>query len=141
MAQKHLPDHWIEKLLVDLSVGDWRNGHFDHQAVRFFTAWAKAEGGKATWNPLNTTDHIQDAWGRWQGTDLNSVTVANYNNPWQGIMATAATLLQSANFTGIVADLRAVSFTAEEIVNRNTGEIHVWGTSPTLMLEVLQEIP
>ncbi len=141
MPQTHLPDHWIEKICALLSIPGWRTGDFNHEAVRFFTAWARAEGGKAKWNPLNTTDHIEDAWGHWQGTDLNSVTVANYDTPWQGIVATAATLLQSANFTGIVADLRAATFTAEEIVNRNSGEIHVWGTSPHLMLEVLAEIP
>lgn len=141
MSGTHLPEHWIEKLCVDLSIPGWLTGDFPHEVVRFFTAWEKAEGGKATWNPINTTDHIQDAWGRWQGTDLNSVTVANYNHPWQGIMATAATLLQSANFVNIVADLRAGTFTAEEIVNRNSGEIHIWGTSPTLMLEVLANTP
>lgn len=141
MAQKHLPQHWIEKVCVLLSIPGWLTGEYPHQVMRFFTAWAQAEGGKAQWNPINTTDHISDAWGPWQGTDLNSVTVANYDNPWQGIVATAATLLQSANFAGIVADLRSGNYTAEQIVQRNSGEIHIWGTSPTLMLEVLANTP
>jgi hypothetical protein len=140
-AQTHLPQHWIEKVAVLLSVPGALAGELAHETVRFFTAWAKAEGGTATWNPLNTTNHISDAWGAWQGKDYNRITVANYGHPWQGIVATAATLLQSKNFAGIVADLRAnPQYTAEEIVNRNAVGLRDWGTSPTLMREVLTEI-
>ena len=143
MSQSHLPEHWIEKLCVALSIPGWLTGDFPHEVERFFTAWERAEGGDAEWNPLNTTDHITDAWGPWQGSDYNRITVANYKHPWQGIAATAATILQSSNFSGILADLRATSPTwkAEEIVKRNAGEIKEWGTSPTLMLEILTTTP
>lgn len=140
MTQSHLPQNWIQKLCVMLSIGDWIHGNFSHEAIRFFTAWAKAEGGTAEWNPLNTTDHIADAWGQWQGSDYNRITVSNFLHPWQGIAATGATILQSSSFDGILADLRADKYTAEQIVQRNTAEIKTWGTNPTLVLEVLKDV-
>jgi len=141
VAQTHLPQHWIEKVCALLSVDGWLTGEIPHEVKRFFTAWAKSEGGTAAWNPLNTTDHISDAWGQWYTADFNRITVANYKSPWQGIVATAATMLQSTTFATIVEDVRTAKttkITAEQIVQRNENAIKQWGTDPKLMLAVLQ---
>lgn len=144
MSGKHLPDHWIQKGMVMLSIPGWLKGHFYHQVVRFFEAWQQAEGGSAEWDPLNTTDHIEDAWGHWYGPDYNSTGVVNYETPWKGIVGTFATMLESDVFSQIVADLRVAEtngWTAEQLVNRNATKIHEWGTNPSLMLEVLKTTP
>lgn len=144
MSSTHLPQNWIQKVMVNLSIPGWISGHFDHQIIRFFTAWAQAEGGNAEWDPLNTTDHISDAWGAWYGPDYNSTGVVNYETPWKGIVGTYATMLESPVFTQIVSDLRvaeANAYTAEQLVERNKGAIHTWGTNPDLILEILKTTP
>jgi len=141
VSAHHLPQNWIEKLCVHLSIPGWMQGKFPHQTVRFFEAWAQAEGGSAEWNPLNTTNHVKDAWGPWQGADYNRITVANYKTPFDGIAATAATLLHSTTWTNLLADLRANTYKAEDLVKRNEGEIREWGTNPDLMLEILGTTP
>jgi hypothetical protein len=139
----HLPDHWVQKVMVDLSIPGWLTGVFPHQVLRFFTAWAEAEGGGDQWDPINTTDHLSDSFGKWQGVDWNSIGVGNYTTPFHGIVATSATLLENTAFAGIVSDLRLaeqLALTAEEIVNRNSAAIKTWGTNPTTMLSVLKTI-
>lgn len=143
MSGTHLPDNWIQKLCVDLGITGWLNGVFPHQVVRLFTAWAQAEGGTATWNPLNATNHASDAFGAWQNADYNSIGVCNYKTPWRGIMVTAATLLEGP-YAGIVAALRNAEgsgATAEQIVNANASEFRTWGTNPTTILAVLKTTP
>ena len=138
MAQTHLPEKWIERVRACLEIPQ------DHETYRFFEAWARAEGGTARWNPLNTTDHIRsDANGEWQGSDYNTIGVCNYNKAWQGVLATVDTLEQTL-FADLVVALRqaqANGQTAEKIVSANSAAIKTWGTSPTLMLEVLKAIP
>lgn len=141
MSQKHLPQNWIQKLCVELSVTGWITGNFPHEAVRLFTAWAQAEGGTAQWNPLNTTDHVSDGFGAWQAADYNSVGVCNFNNPWQGIAATAATFLSNQAFTVLLEAIRALGTsgkTAEQIVQGHETAIKTWGTNPNTILEVLK---
>lgn len=140
----HLPSHWIEKLCAILSVDGWRTGVFPHQVTRFFTAWAQAEGGTAAWNPLNTTEHVHSTdFGDWQTSpDYNSVGVANYKTQALGIMATSVTLL-AGRFDSLLGDLRTADTTgatAEDLVKGHEVEIKTWGTSPTLMLEVLKTV-
>lgn len=144
MSQKHLPQNWIQKLCVQLSVQGWTTGTFPHQIVRLFTAWAQAEGGTAQWNPLNTTDHVTDAFGAWQGPDYNSVGVCNFNNPWQGIAATAATFLSNTAFALLLEAIRNAETsgqTAEQIVQGHETAIKTWGTSPATILAVLKTTP
>lgn len=144
MSQTHLPQNWIQKVMVLLSIPGWISGHYYHQIVRFFEAWAQAEGGTAEWDPLNTTDHISDAWGPWYIKDYNSTGVVNYESPWKGIVGTAATLLESTVFQAIVQDLRTAEgnkLTAEQLVNRHKDAIHTWGTNPDLMLQILKTTP
>jgi hypothetical protein len=49
-------------------------------------AWRQHEGGKATYNPFNTTQKASGA------TNYNSVGVKNYLNREQGLKATVDTL-------------------------------------------------
>jgi hypothetical protein len=138
----HLPQNWIQKLCVALSVDGWQTSAYPNQVVRLFKAWAQAEGGNATWNPLNSTDHVHSAEGAWQGTDYNSVGVCNYLKPYYGIAATAGLLL-GGNYDALVADLRTAATsgkTAEQIVKDNAALFTLWGTGPKLVLEVLATI-
>ena len=137
MSQTHLPEKWIERLRAMLEIPQ------DHQTYRFFQAQQRAEGGLARWNPLNTTNHVHsDATGDWQGADYNSIGVCNYVKAYQGILATADTFMQAA-FHDLLVALRgaqASGQTAEQIVAANQTAIKTWGTSPSLMLDVLKTI-
>lgn len=120
----HLPFMWRFRLLAAIHArGVWQNR-------RLLAAWARAEGGSAGFNPLNTTQP-------WPGaTDYNSVGVKNYPNGAAGIAATAATLV-NGHYNGIVADLRVGKLPAEEIVRRNASEFDTWGTGAGNVLRVL----
>lgn len=139
-AQTHYPEKWIERMCSMLEIP------VSHEIVRLFTAWAKAEGGNARWNPLNTVDHIHSqSFSDWQSSpDYNSTGVCNYNHPWQGIVAHVDTFEQSAWANMLIAlrHAKANDTTAEEIVNQfgNTIKTH-WGTSPALMSEILKNLP
>lgn len=82
-------------------------------------AWHKAEGGTATWNPLNTT---QGAPG---STDYNSVGVKNYPNEAIGVSATIKTLT-NGNYPGILKALRAEAFDIQALAQ--AVDSSVWGT-------------
>lgn len=68
-------------------------------ALTFLRAWRQAEGGKATYNPFNTT------WKKPGTTNYNSHGVKNYPDPATGLSATVKTLL-AGSYTGIVDALR-----------------------------------
>jgi hypothetical protein len=68
--------------------------------VAFLNAWAKAEGGNASYNPFNTTQPAPGA------SNYNSVGVRNYTSPQQGISATIQTLL-NGRYGNIVQGLRS----------------------------------
>ncbi len=122
----HLPLLWKFRLLR--AVG----GSGRLQNRKLLDAWQRAEGGTASFNPLNTTEP-------WAGaTDYNSVGVKNYASGSDGIRATAATLL-NGHYPGIVRDLRSTdpSNTALTMVARNRAEISVWGTNPDTIIELL----
>jgi len=73
------------------------------KTVTFMRAWAKLEGGSASWNPFNTTAPMPGA------TSYNSVGVRNYASRQDGITATIRTLVNSGKGTyykGIIAALR-----------------------------------
>lgn len=139
MAQTHLPERWIERLCSMLEIP------LDHEITRLFTAWARAEGGTARWNPLNTVNHLHSgAHGDWQSSpDYNSTGVANYNHPWQGILATVDIFEQDSWHDFIVAlrHAKIEGTTAEEIVNQWGSLIKSeWGTSPQTLLDVLKGV-
>jgi peptidoglycan hydrolase-like protein with peptidoglycan-binding domain/predicted nucleotidyltransferase len=58
--------------------------------LKFFYAWRKGEGGKATNNPFNTTFKLSKDSGI---SNYNSAGVKNYSTPNYGIEATVKTLL------------------------------------------------
>jgi hypothetical protein len=124
----HLPVLWRFRLLRAIKArGVWENR-------RLLGAWATAEGGTASYNPLNTTQG-------WPGaTDYNPDGVKNYPNAAAGINATAITLT-NGYYPGIVKDLQAGDLKAEQIVQRNAAEFDTWGTGSALILSVLANPP
>lgn len=68
--------------------------------VRFLNAWAQAEGSRAAFNPLATTQPASGA------SSFNSVGVRNYTSYEQGLQATAQTL-RNGNYGGILSALRS----------------------------------
>jgi hypothetical protein len=68
--------------------------------IKALSAWAQAEGTKATYNPLATTQSMPGA------TSFNSVGVRNYASYADGIRATAQTLT-NGHYPNILAALRA----------------------------------
>ena len=67
--------------------------------VRAVMAWQAAEGTRATFNPLATTQKSSGA------TDFNSVGVKNYTSYEQGLQATVTTLY-NGRYEEILAALR-----------------------------------
>lgn len=122
--QTHLPAHWISRLSSLLAIPPTA------AAEKLFTAWAQAEGGEATWNPLNTTYLLPGT------TTYNSDGVRNYPSPVVGLAATALTLILPA-YAGILGSLQGGQQTAENIVKFHASEFDTWGTGSSLILSVL----
>ena len=120
----HLPLLWRFRLLRAIRAKGWWQGR------KLLGAWAKAEGGTAKYNPLNTTLPWKNA-----GT-YNSAGVRNYATGGDGIAATAATLTNGL-YPGIVRDLRAGTKPAASIVRDNAAEFDKWGTGAANVLRVL----
>lgn len=121
---RHLPLLWRFRLLRAIHA----KGAAPNRQL--LNAWARAEGGTARYNPLNTTQP-------WPGaTDYNPVGVKNYPTGAAGIAATAATLV-NGHYPGIVHDLRAGGFTAAQMVERNAPQFDTWGTGAANILRVL----
>ena len=99
--------------------------------LRFLSAWQRAEGGSARFNPLNTTQHAAGAGS------YNSVGVRNYRNAQQGLSATLKTLL-NGRYTGIVNGLKngaPAGQLADELA------ASPWGTNGKLVHEILGTTP
>lgn len=121
---RHLPYLWRYRLLRKLHAPN------STQNRRLLRAWARAEGGTARFNPLNTTEP-------WQGaTDYNQDGVKNYPTSADGIAATYLTLV-NGHYIGIVNTMRAGRASARWCVERNAAEFDTWGTGSKLILEVL----
>lgn len=101
--------------------------------LRLLTAWHRAEGKAAQWNPLNTTYKLNNS------SSFNKVGVQNYSRPTEGVCATALTLVNGF-YNGILGDLQGGKLTAEQIVRQNWSEFQKWGTNPTVILAVLKEV-
>lgn len=121
---RHYPYLWRFRLLRAIHAkGSWQNR-------RLLGAWARAEGGTASYNPLNTTQP-------WPGaTDYNTSGVRNYPSGAAGIAATAATLV-NGYYDGIVRDLRAGDKDARAIVTACGPEFDKWGTGAAHILRLL----
>ena len=90
--------------------------------MKFLQAWRQAEGGKATYNPFNTTKKMSKDSGM---TNYNSAGVKNYSTPQLGIQATVDTL-KLGYYTNIINDLKSDAG-AEQIAS-NIDQLKTWGT-------------
>jgi hypothetical protein len=123
----HLPILWKFRLLKALHAKGSRENR------KVLAAQARAEGGTASYNPLNTTQ----PWpGATPYNNVGSGHVWNYPSGAAGIAATATTFA-NGHYNGIVADLRSGQWTARQIVTRNAAEYDTWGTGATRILELL----
>lgn len=122
----HLPYLWRFRLLRAIRA----KGGSENR--RLLGAWARAEGGTARYNPLNTTEPWPHA------TIYNSAGVRNYRTGADGIQATAVTLL-NGHYPGIVHDLRDGTRTARAIVQAHAAEFDTWGTGAQHILGLLGE--
>lgn len=84
-------------------------------------AWISAEGTKARFNPLATTQSAPGA------SNFNSVGVKNYPTFAAGVHATAQTL-QNGRYPGILSSLRSGTAAPNDVVNRYAREFNTWGT-------------
>jgi hypothetical protein len=110
--------HWQEKLCYAIA------GKVNRQAVRLLTAWQRAEGGSADFNPLNTTMSVPGA------TLYNKAGVRNYPDELAGLAATLLTL-RLAYYRKVVASLRSM------LLASSPG-IHTWGTSVATVAAALK---
>jgi len=136
MAQTHLPSNWVKRVLWTLGAKD------NHENARYLNAQERCEGGTAKWNPLNSTMRLSGSYSWTEEKNYNSTGVCNYRYGIAGICAMALTYnlrdyQGNLLFGGILADLKAGTKTAEQIVKDNRAEVKLWGTNPDLMLEVL----
>lgn len=95
--------------------------------IKFFNAWVRAEGGSASHNPFNTTQHAPGA------SSYNSVGVRNYTSAAQGTRATIDTLL-NGRYGNIVSGLRSGRASAVQLGQALANS--PWGTG-SLVLKIL----
>jgi|SRR6185437_5972370 len=90
------------------------------QNISFLDAWANAEGGSASYNPMNTTQPASGAM------DYNSAGVKEYTSAQQGIVATAQTL-ENGYYPTILSGLKS----GNPLTNAGSelnAELNKWGT-------------
>lgn len=95
-----------------------------HRNLWALVSWMQAEGGTASYNPLNTTLEMPGS------TDYNSVGVQNYKSFGQGVEATAKTLDYGADrnlygYKPIRKRLRGGSWAS---LTLRAVERSIWGT-------------
>jgi len=100
--------------------------------LKFLIAWQKAEGGKATNNPFNTTYNLDADVNK---TKFNSHGVKNYTTPEYGIIATVKTL-KLPYYKNIVKGLQDNAGASN--IASNIKELKTWGTG-SLVAKVLGE--
>jgi hypothetical protein len=128
--QTHLPPNWRQRVLAGVNGHGWLEGAFAAEALRLLDAWARAEGGLAQWNPLNTTLKLYGS------TPYNAAGVQSYVRPTEGVCATVLTLV-NGHYAGILGDLQGGLKPAEQIVRDRADEFRTWGTDPGVLLAVL----
>lgn len=126
-ATTHLPPEWIARLCGLMLIPTCP------AVTDVFTAWARAEGGTAQWNPLNTTQSFPGA------TTYNSAGVKNYPSPIAGISATAVTLSYEPyhGLWGALQVAKSSGATAREIVTQHEQAFNTWGTGASHVLALL----
>lgn len=105
-------DEMYKKILEGISAPVTENN------ITYMRAWRRAEGGRATFNPFNTTQKYKDA------TNYNSFGVKNYPTMEAGIEATVKTLL-NGRYNDIVDSLKSDS---PPQVTAASKSLSVWGT-------------
>lgn len=124
----HLPRLWRFRIAV--------KGRFFYHAAVFavWAAWARAEGGVASYNPWNTTEP-------WPGAiDLpgNTAGVKCYPSGAAGVAATVATL-RNGHYPHMVSYFRSPGKrTPRELVELCRADFDEWGTGAA---RVLAELP
>jgi len=91
------------------------------EKMKFLKAWRQAEGGKADYNPFNTTKNLRVSGIR----NYNSVGVKEYPNAETGLSATVATL-RLPYYKNLVSLLQDDSITADQLAN--SPDLNTWGT-------------
>ena len=139
-SRTHIPDHFIPRLQSMMELAR------THECERFIQAWIQSEGGNAKWNPLNSSLKLSGTVNWTEAIDYNSIPVRNYKYAMAGVCANALTLGQRNSdgswvYDTLVKNLRDSSLTAEEIVTMSQADIKKWGTSPTVILDVLKTTP
>ncbi len=115
-------------LPVGRSVIQGLGGKITPEKLRFFEAWARAEGTKAAYNPFATTKR-----GYAGETGFNQVGVKNYPDLATGVRATIDTL-KLGYYSELVDLLRRDDVTAEQLATAVAAS--PWGTG-TGVLRVL----
>jgi len=92
--------------------------------IKFLNAWQRAEGGGASFNPLNTTQHYAGA------SNFNTIGVKNYPSFEAGIQATAQTLL-NGRYNSIVTGLRSGNMAPMRLAQAEAAT--PWGTGQGIM--------
>lgn len=126
-VQTHLPPYWIERLCALLLIPPCA------AVTHVFSTWARAEGGHADWNPLNTTEPIGGA------SEYNSAGVKNYPTPVAGIAATGTTLALDPyrHLWATMQRAKRDNLNAHEIVFQNRHAFDTWGTGADNVLKLL----
>jgi hypothetical protein len=106
---------WAKQLLGGLGIETTAD------RLVFLHAWANAEGGTATYNPLNTTLPLPGA------TDYNRAHVKNYLDALQGTAATMLTL-RLHFYDHLRAALGEDGLTPRGILARSGADLDTWGT-------------
>jgi hypothetical protein len=96
--------------------------------IRRLRAWARAEGGRATYNPFNTTQKEPGA------VSINSVGVKSYPSMAVGEQATVTTLT-NGRYGPILAALRNPDSTDQQFASAIQNS--PWGTSGKLVAKIL----
>jgi hypothetical protein len=99
----------------------------EHNA-KFLDGWHRAEGGRARFNPLNTTQP-------WPGaTNFNSAGVKSYKTRRNGVDATVKTL-KNGNYNKILRLLRKGNAGFRDLAD--AVDASPWGTDGSVIKQVL----
>jgi len=89
--------------------------------LQFMKIWRQHEGGKAAWNPFNTTLNLPDS------TPYNYVPVRNYPNRNLGLQATIRTL-RNGRYNNIINSIKEIKTQADINKAINAVNASPWGS-------------
>jgi hypothetical protein len=106
---------WEHELLGALGISPTRS------RLSFLRAWARCEGGRAHFNPLNTTFELAGS------RRYNSAGVQSYLDRYQGLAATLLTL-RLDYYRELLYALRTPGLSAAAIAEQSHTALATWGT-------------